>query len=188
MTIRFNSALEQFDDTDLQEFIKDKEILSVRDHFFIKNDTPYIAVVIHYRENYEQPTASRSGRKRDESWREIIKDDELPLFNTLRSWRSERAKQDGIPPYIICTNRQLAEMVSERPLSLSALAKVKGFGKAKMDKYGKSILSLLKPEGPEPEKKHDTVETDTAPGQPAWDRTSTPKTSGEESSNDPSEG
>lgn len=188
MTLRFNSALEQFDDTKLQEFIKDKESLSVRDHFFVKNDTPYITIVIHYQENHEQPTASGSARKRDESWRELIKDDELPLFNTLRSWRSERAKRDGIPPYIICTNRQLAEMVSERPLSLSALAKINGFGRAKVDKYGKAILPLLKTEDSEHTKKDKTAETPTSPEQTARDRTSRVKIAGEESPNDPSEG
>jgi len=187
MTLRFNSALEEFDETEFQEFIKDKEILSVRDHFFLKNDTPYLTLVIHYQGNHEQPTTSGSARKRDESWKEIIKDDELPLFNTLRSWRSERAKRDGIPPYIICTNRQLAEMVSERPTGLSALSKVKGFGKAKVGKYGKEILSLLKTTDPAHVKQEKTAETETAPEQSGRDQTSAVKISGEESPNDPSE-
>ena len=186
--MRFNSALEQFDETEFQEFIKDKEIFSVRDHFFLKNDTPYITLIIYCQENHEQPATSGSAKKRDESWRELIKEDELPLFNTMRSWRSERAKRDGIPPYIICTNRQLAEMVSQRPLSLSALSKIKGFGKAKLDKYGKTILSLLKTADPECVKQDKTAETKTAQEQPGPDRTSAMKLSGEESPNDPPEG
>jgi hypothetical protein len=32
-SLKFNAALGQFDDTALQDFIKDKEVLSIRDHF-----------------------------------------------------------------------------------------------------------------------------------------------------------
>ncbi|MBE9594400.1 MAG: HRDC domain-containing protein [Proteobacteria bacterium] len=30
------------------------------------------------------------------------------LFNVLREWRAERCKEEGIPPYVIYTNLQLA--------------------------------------------------------------------------------
>jgi superfamily II DNA helicase RecQ len=68
---------------------------------------------------------------------------ELPLFNALRDWCAERSKRDGVPPYVICTNRQCAAMVKARPQSLSKLAEIEGFGKAKLEKYGQEILALL---------------------------------------------
>jgi ATP-dependent DNA helicase RecQ len=52
------------------------------------------------------------------------------LFNTLRQWRAARAKAEGIPSYQIANNRQLAEMAESRPQSLTALAKLEGFGQA----------------------------------------------------------
>jgi len=33
-TIKFNPVLEQLDGTALQDYLKDKEILSIKDHFF----------------------------------------------------------------------------------------------------------------------------------------------------------
>jgi superfamily II DNA helicase RecQ len=39
----------------------------------------------------------------------------MPLFNQLREWRRERCKRDGVPPYIVCTNKQLAQMAVQRP-------------------------------------------------------------------------
>jgi superfamily II DNA helicase RecQ len=152
MTLKFNPLLEQFDDAALQDYLKDKEVLSVKDHFFIKNDSPYVTFIIQCHETPDDASAQSKPGKSDESWKEIINPHELPLFNTLRSWRAERAKRDGIPPYIVCTNRQLAEMVSRRPQSLSGLGDIKGFGKAKIEAYGKAILSLLRSgtaDGPE---------------------------------------
>jgi superfamily II DNA helicase RecQ len=44
----------------------------------------------------------------------------------------------------VCTNRQFAAMVQARPQSLSKLAEIEGFGKAKLEKYGQEILALLR--------------------------------------------
>lgn len=65
------------------------------------------------------------------------------MFNALRDWRAEQAKEDGVPPYIICTNKQLGAIVKARPGSLSQLGEIDGIGKAKIEKYGQIILGML---------------------------------------------
>ena len=72
-----------------------------------------------------------------------MSDEDLPLFNVHRDWRAERAKRDGVPPYLVCTNRQLAEMVSSRPESMHRLGAIDGIGKAKLENYGQELLALL---------------------------------------------
>lgn len=158
MTLKFNPVTEQFDEEDLHAFIKDKEVLSAREHFFIKQETPYLVVFLTYLPGTgDQPKAP--GGAKAESWRELLTDAQLPLFNTLREWRSERAKQEGVPPYIICTNQQLAQMVAARPESLAGLGNIQGFGKAKSEKYGKELLALLRPQAA----KKETVSSDQPP-------------------------
>jgi superfamily II DNA helicase RecQ len=146
LTLRFNTMLDGFDDAPLRDFIKDKEVLSIRDHFFVKNEVPYLAVIINYR---PQPLAAAlevkaGGRdKGDESWRALIAEADVPLFNSLRDWRTTRSRREGLPPYVIGTNRQLAAMVVARPISLAKLGEIEGFGKAKLERYGKEILAIL---------------------------------------------
>jgi ATP-dependent DNA helicase RecQ len=84
-----------------------------------------------------------SSRQRDETWRALLQDADMPLFETLRSWRAEKCKQDGIPPYVICNNKQLAKIAASRPQTLSALMQIEGFGQAKAKKYGQAMLELL---------------------------------------------
>jgi hypothetical protein len=143
ITLIFNSVVNAFDDEPLREFIKDKEVHSIRDYFFIKNDSPYLAMVVTYSMPAQPPLQTKSETKKDESWRELITERDVPLFNTLRDWRNERAKKEGLSPYIVFTNRQLATIVSTRPNSLTKLAEVEGIGKVKTEKYGKDILKLL---------------------------------------------
>lgn len=146
ITLRFSVALDGFDDSSLTEFIKDKSVVSLREYFFIRNETPYLAVVVTYEPVLEPTKSKKVGetRQRDESWRELLSDEQMPLFDSLRSWRAERCKKEGIPPYVICNNKELTQIVAARPQSLSALLQIKGFGKGKAEKYAEEILALLK--------------------------------------------
>ena len=150
ITLRFSIAMDGFDDTLLTEFIKDKSVISLREHFFIRNETPYLVVLVVYDPVQEavpgHATGSEAGKrkKRDESWRALLQDRDMPLFDSLRSWRSERCKKEGVPPYVICNNKQLANIVKACPQSIAALMRIDGMGKIKAEKYGQEILALLK--------------------------------------------
>jgi ATP-dependent DNA helicase RecQ len=148
ITLRFNSVLDGFDDAPLRDFIKDKEVISIRDHFFVRNDQPYLAVVINYtlKPVATEAVVAKSDKKskqRDESWREMVPEADWPLFNTLRDWRLERSKRDGVPPYVICDNEQLAALIAARPQTLGQLGQVEGFGKAKLERYGADLLAIF---------------------------------------------
>ena len=146
LTLRFDERLGGFDDEPLRAFVKDRQVCAIRDHFFVKDSTPYLAVVVTYRvaPPPEMHTASEAEPKqKSASWRDLLDPEDYPLFNTLRDWRMERSKEDGVPPYIICTNKELAALVKARPQRLAHLGEVRGFGKAKTEKYGKDLLALL---------------------------------------------
>ncbi len=177
LTLRFSALLDGFDDAPLRDFIKDKEVLSIRDHFFMKNETPYLAVIVSYRPqpiaaaNEVKPVDGRASSKRDESWREYVAEADVPLFNALRDWRNERSRREGLPPYVICTNRQLAMMIAARPTSLAKLGEVEGFGKAKLERYGKDILAVLSKAAPAASSPggEQVVEESLRPGEPKRD-------------------
>jgi ATP-dependent DNA helicase RecQ len=42
--LRFNSMTETFDDSAVAGFIADKEALSVENHFFVKDEVPYLTL------------------------------------------------------------------------------------------------------------------------------------------------
>ena len=146
ITLRFEPLLGAFDDSPLQEFLKGKQVYRIRDYFFANEETPYLAMVIAYADvaiASSAATIEKSKGSKRAAWRELLADSDLPLFNALRNWRAERAKREGVPAYLICTNAQLAQMVKARPRSLSGLGAIKGVGKAKLERYGPDLLALL---------------------------------------------
>jgi superfamily II DNA helicase RecQ len=64
-----------------------------------------IACPLYRRQN----PSGKTEKGRDESYKEMLTETDWPLFNVLREWRAGRSKEEGIPPYVICTNLQLAK-------------------------------------------------------------------------------
>jgi ATP-dependent DNA helicase RecQ len=65
------------------------------------------------------------------------------MFATLKRWRLEQARQQGVPPYVVFHDRTLIEIACRRPTSLDDLAAVGGVGRAKLERYGPGLLELL---------------------------------------------
>ena len=70
-----------------------------------------------------------------------------PMFEALRTWRTARARADGMPPYVIAHDATLRDIAEARPRSLAGLRRVKGMGPQKVDKYGDEILEILASSG-----------------------------------------
>jgi superfamily II DNA helicase RecQ len=66
------------------------------------------------------------------------------LAKRLRSWRLEKAREQGIPAFRIFGDRVLETLAQHRPASLDELIEVRGFGPKLVEKYGADILNCLK--------------------------------------------
>jgi DNA helicase-2/ATP-dependent DNA helicase PcrA len=65
------------------------------------------------------------------------------LLAALKEWRSQRAKQDAVPPYVVFHDQTLAEIADHRPQTMTQLRRVKGMGPVKLDSYGPEILAIV---------------------------------------------
>jgi len=75
------------------------------------------------------------------------------LFEKLRGWRLELARQNGWPPYVIFHDKVLKEIAAQRPTTLEALAAVKGVGPHKLEQYGAAVLEVIEGLGVSPAEK-----------------------------------
>jgi ATP-dependent DNA helicase RecQ len=65
------------------------------------------------------------------------------LFERLRAWRLEKAREMGKPPFIILHDRVLKGIAASCPTTEQDLADVKGIGSRKLEQYGRDILELV---------------------------------------------
>jgi DNA helicase II / ATP-dependent DNA helicase PcrA len=69
--------------------------------------------------------------------------DWTPAGERLRAWRLERAREDGVPPYVVFHDTVLHAIADARPTSLGELSQIAGVGPAKLERYGSEVLALL---------------------------------------------
>ena len=65
------------------------------------------------------------------------------LHDYLREWRRVTAKEQGVPAFVVMHDTSLEALCRARPVSLSALLAVSGFGERKVEKYGEKILDAI---------------------------------------------
>ena len=73
-----------------------------------------------------------------------MNEDEREVFDLLRECRSNLAKSNGVPPFMIFSNATLMDMAKKRPTNMTGFKRVSGVGEMKAQWYGKAFLKVLK--------------------------------------------
>ena len=70
------------------------------------------------------------------------------LWEALRARRTDLAKTQKVPPYVIFHDSTLREMVEQRPRTLEEFERLGGVGETKLRRYGEEFLAVIaEPEG-----------------------------------------
>lgn len=65
-----------------------------------------------------------------------------PIFEQLRTLRTEIAKRGGVPPYVVFSDKTLQDMAVKLPQNKSEMLQVGGVGDVKFERYGEEFLML----------------------------------------------
>jgi ATP-dependent DNA helicase RecQ len=98
------------------------------------------------------------GNQKVELFKVTIRDDKKPkapgeeiqheyfkdLFNDLKKLRTEFARAENVPPYVIFSDATLVEMATFLPCNESEMRKISGVGDLKLEKYGADFLEVVK--------------------------------------------
>jgi ATP-dependent DNA helicase RecQ len=65
------------------------------------------------------------------------------LVAALRAWRSEMARQRGVPAYVVLHDSTIDGIALARPATLQQLRGVAGIGDRKLEHYGEQLIALV---------------------------------------------
>lgn len=140
-TIPFNEETQTFHDDLIVQFCTNKRIYKIETRFFVRNSMPYWTVVVNYGPILSEEKISVKGGHPDEV--HDLDDRQKALLVKLKEWRKEVADKAGYPVYLIATNAHLVSAIKNRCTSLESLKLIKGFGKSKIEKFGKGLTSII---------------------------------------------
>ncbi len=114
---------------------------------------------IRLRRSIDGGAARPSGRRQIDRTRvtaaqaaRVLSDDSTPavddgtplaLFEALRAWRRQVARDHGVPAFTVFHDSTLEEIARRRPGSSAQLRAVSGVGAVKLERYGTAVLDLI---------------------------------------------
>jgi ATP-dependent DNA helicase RecQ len=100
---------------------------------------------VKLREDARPERASRRKRegKRVASGSLGIEAYEQSTWDALRALRTQLAKQQGVPPYVVFHDATLLAMLRAMPANEDELATISGVGEAKLKRYGRDFLAVI---------------------------------------------
>lgn len=141
VTVRLDPETGQFPEDPLAGI--EGEVLNVVEHFFHHDGVPHLLLVVHHRADGREPATSSRHRREGATPGHDLDPGERLLFDKLRAWRRARAESDGVPVYVVMTNRHLAAVARAAPRSLQELQRIPGIGDGKAARYGRDVLEVV---------------------------------------------
>jgi ATP-dependent DNA helicase RecQ len=71
-----------------------------------------------------------------------------PLFERLRAWRADVAREQGVPAYIVFGDATLRGIALTEPTTLEQLSEISGIGEKKLEAYGAAVLAVVAEDAP----------------------------------------
>lgn len=139
--IRVSDEFIAVDQKSLDKFLAQHNVLKY-ESAFVKDQDPYWSVILYYEEINLQVNEVKS-QKYSADKDEDLNPDEIKILESLKLWRSEKAKDQRLPVYFIATNNELLSIAKYKPLKTEELLDIKGFGKHKIENYGEEIIGIL---------------------------------------------
>ena len=68
---------------------------------------------------------------------------EQEIYRALAEWRSQKANEESLAPFIIAHNSTLHQIAKLHPKTVKDLNAIKGFGERRINKYGKEIIAVV---------------------------------------------
>lgn len=141
LKVRLSDDFIEHDQKVLDRFLRENNVLKF-ESAFVKDDDGYWSVILYYEELKMTVNDSKTPKYSAENDAEL-NSDEIKILDSLKLWRTEKAKDQNLPVYFIATNKELLSIAKYKPVKKEELLDIKGFGKHKIENYGEEIIEIL---------------------------------------------
>lgn len=138
LKVRITDKFQNMDEAVLNDYLERYEIIDLNVQL-IQGDINFWSVFI----NYEEKQIKSTSNKANVNAEELLSEEETVIYDKLKNWRAEKARESQLPPYVIFHNAHLVAIAKHKPGNFEDLENVKGLGKSKIEKFGVEIIEVL---------------------------------------------
>lgn len=141
LKVRLSDEFIYSDQSVLDRFLKENNVVKF-ESAFVKDEESYWSVILYYEELKMTVNDSKTPKYSADNDTEL-NPDEIKILDSLKFWRTEKARNQNLPVYFIATNKELLSIAKYKPAKKEELLDIKGFGKHKIENYGEEIIGIL---------------------------------------------
>ena len=171
LTLQYDHLTGHIDDAPLRAYLQDRELLRSKPRFCLHEGQPLWTVYVESRLRLRRsdvgtetnpptnPTTAPASEPDPVKSAELaaaiqqLTPDDRARYGRIADWRRATSRRDGVPPFILLTNRQILDIVQTSPTTLAALGSIVGIGEKRVAANGHHILEVL--HGPAQESRPD---------------------------------
>ncbi len=124
---------------EMNRFLRSNRVLEVYHEFM--EDKAVWCFCVKYMEGDAYKKGPSHHRRVD--YKNILSEESFARFVTLRKARKNIAEEDGVPAFVIFTDKQMADLAKLGPPWSENMAKVEGLGKGKVARYAERLTKQL---------------------------------------------
>ncbi len=129
-------------EAELNSFLRGHRVLKVESRYI--DDAAMWAFLVSYMDGEQQHTAPPAGRNGSsfEPAKELTPE-QLRRYELYSDVRLQMARKHDVKAFIIFSNRDLAAIAKNEPLTVETLRQVKGIGESRIEQYGQEFVQTV---------------------------------------------
>lgn len=128
-------------EAELNAFAAAHQVVGSERHFVADGPDSFWSVCLRYLDAAEPAAGLRKGKV---DYREVLGESDFAVYVKLRELRKEISEREGLPPYALFTNEQLASMLQSKVRTKQDMSRIEGIGPARIERYADRFLEVLK--------------------------------------------
>jgi len=98
---------------------------------------------VELRESLKRTTRKSRKKTNKKTQSHDLEDAAVPMFDAMKSVRSELAREQGLAPFMVFHDATLIEMVKRRPVDAASMLEISGVGEKKLERFGDAFLAEI---------------------------------------------
>lgn len=135
---------------EMNNFLKNHKILKIESSVVHKDDNAAWSFCVHYTEGPQVYNTTKKGKV---DYKEKLAPDDFVKFLVLRKVRKEISSQEGVLPFSLYNDEQMAAIAELDEITGEKMASIKGIGQKRVERFGEKIITAFNREM-ENEKSH----------------------------------
>ena len=138
LKIRIDDRFQITDEAIVNDYLSRFEIVNMNAKL-VADEITYWSVLIYYNNKKNKVISSKNTVNSESE----LSEEEKIIYNKLKDWRADKAREAQLPAFIIFHNTHLMSIARHKPCTLDDLENVNGIEKRKVEKFGIEILEVL---------------------------------------------